>query len=336
MDKKYYCRILGITKEDPSLKEIKEAYEERIYKLNSADYADDSEYARKKIKQAEMAYKVLTGAAPGISKKQREFRFEKLKDAIERREGADLSEEAEYSEQRYEKHEERKKRSKFEPRRLKEDSTGDRTYTPKAAGPHIGGTMTYSTGKKKVIVLVIIAAVVILIGVTGVIATQVTSNFTQMMTGQFEDDYSSAGRTLSEDEIASIDSASEFCLNTDFYAGLDMSTVQKYAGSADMSEGEGQYGEADVYDGTFNILFNLGITNVSGFYDYITDEDDYYFLYDDKQCAETLIKWMNAPSYEEVAGATDKYTSEPILTLSEYMEYLERITYEKYEKQWSV
>lgn len=340
MDKRYYCRLLGITKEDPTQKEIKEAYQERIFKLNSAEYADDREYARKKIKQAEMAYKVLTGAAPGITKKQREDRFEKLKDAIELREGADVSEEAEYNEERYEENDEKplkkKASGKFKPRRLDSKPNSSQSGSGGFSNPYADQSMPRSTSRKKIGVIVIIAAVVILIGVTGLITSQVTSHFTEVFSGIPEEDYYSQGETLSEDDIEGIRSADEFCQQLDYYQGLDMSTVQEYSDNADMTEGEGEYGDAAIFDETFNILYNLGINNMPGFFAYITGEEDYYFSYDDRQCAETMIRWMNAPAYEDVAGATDIYTSQPILTLSEYMEYLERMTYEKYESQWSV
>ena len=42
MDKSYYCRVLGVG-EDASVQQIKKAYEERVKRLKSPDYADDSE-----------------------------------------------------------------------------------------------------------------------------------------------------------------------------------------------------------------------------------------------------------------------------------------------------
>ena len=68
MDKKYYYRMLGITRSNPTQQQIREAYDQRMAKLNSSDYEDDRQYARKKMKEATMAYSVLTGAAPSVTK----------------------------------------------------------------------------------------------------------------------------------------------------------------------------------------------------------------------------------------------------------------------------
>ena len=81
MDKKYYYRMLGITRSNPTQQQIREAYDQRMAKLNSSDYEDDRQYARKKMKEATMAYRVLTGAAPSVTKKQKRDYFEKFKDA---------------------------------------------------------------------------------------------------------------------------------------------------------------------------------------------------------------------------------------------------------------
>ena len=66
MDRNYYYRILGLN-ENATSKQIKQAYEERIAKLSSADYRDDPFYAEKKKRQATEAYRVLTGSAPPVS-----------------------------------------------------------------------------------------------------------------------------------------------------------------------------------------------------------------------------------------------------------------------------
>ena len=41
MDDRYYYRVLGITLSNPTEQQIKNAYEQRIAKLKSADYSDD-------------------------------------------------------------------------------------------------------------------------------------------------------------------------------------------------------------------------------------------------------------------------------------------------------
>ena len=92
MDKRYYYRILGLVGE-PTRDQIEAAYETRIAKLRSSDYGDDPLYARRKISEVTMAYKVLTGSAPPVSKGQKKMAFERFKDYIENREGNDTKEE---------------------------------------------------------------------------------------------------------------------------------------------------------------------------------------------------------------------------------------------------
>lgn len=47
MDKNYYYRVLGV-KKDATTQQIKKAYDDRIARLNSADYADDAAYVKKR------------------------------------------------------------------------------------------------------------------------------------------------------------------------------------------------------------------------------------------------------------------------------------------------
>lgn len=83
MDRNYYYRILGLS-EGATPNQIKKAYEKRMAKLDSADYRDDPEYVNKKKHQTTMAYKVLMGSAPPISKAQRKAGFERFKDNMQK------------------------------------------------------------------------------------------------------------------------------------------------------------------------------------------------------------------------------------------------------------
>lgn len=67
MDDRYYYRVLGITLSNPTEQQIKNAYEQRMAKLKSADYSDDKEYAHKKMKEASEAYRKLIGETPTSS-----------------------------------------------------------------------------------------------------------------------------------------------------------------------------------------------------------------------------------------------------------------------------
>ena len=86
MDRNYYYRILGV-RSDATPAQIRDAYNIRMARLDSADFADGPEYARRKKAQATQAYKVLMGVAPAATAAQKESRFERHKDRIERREG---------------------------------------------------------------------------------------------------------------------------------------------------------------------------------------------------------------------------------------------------------
>ena len=70
MDRNYYYRILGLN-ENATSKQIKQAYEERIAKLSSADYRDDPFYAEKKKRQATEAYRAVSYTHLDVYKRQR-------------------------------------------------------------------------------------------------------------------------------------------------------------------------------------------------------------------------------------------------------------------------
>ena len=70
MDKSYYCRVLGV-REDASVQQIKQAYEERVKRLKSGDYADEPEYASRKLSEAAYAYRVLLGGEVPSAKEGR-------------------------------------------------------------------------------------------------------------------------------------------------------------------------------------------------------------------------------------------------------------------------
>ena len=66
MDRNYYYRILGL-RSDATPAQIRDAYNIRMARLDSADFADEPEYARRKKAQATQAYKVLMGVAPAAT-----------------------------------------------------------------------------------------------------------------------------------------------------------------------------------------------------------------------------------------------------------------------------
>lgn len=175
---------IGITRSNPTQQQIREAYDQRMAKLNSSDYEDDRQYARKKMKEATMAYRVLTGAAPSVTKKQKRDYFEKFKDAMESREGNESADSAEFDEgmAQYKRSREREERaSERGYERARQEKTAYHS-----SGRNLSGNfqnITNSGNKKTMIGIIIAAAVVIIIGagvLFGNLADYLSENYLHM------------------------------------------------------------------------------------------------------------------------------------------------------------
>lgn len=320
MDRNYYYRILGLT-EGATGQQIKQAYETRMAKLDSDDYRDDPEYVAKKKRQTTEAYKVLTGSAPSSTKAQREARFERLKDYIEQKESG-----------------EKTSKGSFKP-------FGRVQYTPK--------------NKKLVFTVVVISVAIFVIAIVAAVmfagvdfSKNVSFDFLgshsdSSYSSDDSDDYSydyddldifddhyDSGYDIDEQE--QIDEAQQKLLDMDYYGGLDFSAVDGNADKIDWDYSVGSYGGSsddgidDTMDNTFSLMFSLQIYGVSDFFSYVTGEANYYFDHDDYDCAVALINWMGAPPFEDVAGCVDTYSGEPILTIADYLSYLESVINENY------
>lgn len=140
-------------------------------------------------------------------------------------------------------------------------------------------------------------------------------------------DYGAVTSTVTVEEQEAIDDAQSMCFGIDFYEGLDTSATSGNRDDVIWGEGTDEYAQGDLFDNTCYLLYSMGIYNVSGYFDYVTGIQDFFFEYDDADCAAVVVDFMGAPDFEEVAGAIDLYTGEPILIYSEYLQYLERIVY---------
>jgi len=282
MDRHYYYRLLGLTCE-ASQSQIKKAYETRMSKLNSPDYADDPEYRRKKKEQATMAYRVLTGSAPVPTRGQKKNRFERFKDALESSEEWDNDCDVCVDEEDKPSFKER-----FE-------------STIKQLPKKRKTTVTFSPNKAAVIPLFVIGfAILTVIGtIFAMIAEDGVSDFSE---------YDSM-----ETEISYID----------YYEELDFSQQVNYSAKVDWDEGADEYGTSDTYYVTRDILTVLGVNDADEFFWYITGDEYYYQEQDDLTCADVLIDWLGAPVFDEVAGARNEYTQERILSHADYLEYLD-------------
>ena len=286
MDRNYYYRILGLNEKATS-KQIKQAYEERIAKLSSADYRDDPFYAEKKKRQATEAYRVLTGSAPPVSNAQRRARFEKLKDRIEQKESGGRPQES------------------------------DSQDTYKEARPDYKNEYrkNSSGSKKKFVVPIIIVVAVILITVLGSVFFAVRdyvgeidfSNFNDIL-GNDSNDYTDIYSSIEDvSEKEQIEAAYETGLSLDYYSNLDTSAIAGNEENVQWTYGQGEYGGSedgsdDVFNSTFDVLYALEIYDMAGFYYYVTGDQEFFFNYDDYQCAATLIEYLSAPPFEEIAG----------------------------------
>lgn len=88
MDRAEYYRILGI-QQGASRAQIDRAYNERMKRLRSSDFADEREYADRKLRELKYAYSVVAGGAAPISEHQKLAHHARRKDDMEIAETAD-------------------------------------------------------------------------------------------------------------------------------------------------------------------------------------------------------------------------------------------------------
>ena len=288
MDRNYYYRVLGV-RSDATPAQIRDAYNNRMARLDSADFADEPEYAKRKKAQATQAYKVLMGVAPAATAAQKESRFERHKDRIERREG-------------------------FE----KDPFDEDMGSKIKFSLPKINlGKKAVKTTADKAKLTVAGSAITILITVIGLF-----SAIGDLMADDNSFNYSDF---YYQEEVYE---AEELTMMFDYSQNLDPSTAEVNQDNIDWSVGVDEYGVDPLSSDMMDILYCFGIYDIDEFFGYATGDEDYYMNSDDYFCADVLINWLNAPSFEEVAGQMNLYTGEVILSIADYIEYLEEFVYE--------
>ncbi len=292
MDRNYYYRVLGV-RPDATPAQIKAAYEARITRLNSADYDEEPEYARRKKEQATKAYRVIMGVSPVTTKAQKENRFEKLKDRIEKREGFD-------------------KDDLDEPKRSKIDFS-----LPKI---NLGKRAVRTTGDKAKLVVAATA-----LGVMITVISLISAIGGLISEFSYDPDYG-YDSTYTEE----IEAAEDACWYFDYYDELDTSTIAKNKDKIDWDAGVDEYGEEPLFTDMLDVMYWFNVYDMEEFFEYVTGDPEYYYSNDDYDCAVTMISWMGAPDFEDVAGATSSYSGEPILSLADYVEFLEEYVYEYY------
>lgn len=306
MDKSYYCRVLGV-REDASVQQIKKAYEERVKRLKSPDYADDSEYVSRKLGEAAYAYRVLLGAeAPTSTPKQRKNNYDKLKDSMHKEETA-----------RGGKTYQKVKKSGG----VISDASKNVAATVSAAGETLkkkaGKTVESVTGSKEAksvagIVFSIIIAVASL--AIGSCDSSPTPEYSYEDTAYMESSRQAVERILNR--------SGEY----DFFGHLDGSNPVpdekiEWEITDDISE--------QLWDLNLDLCSALGINNLQDAIGWYMDDDDYYYEASDYEISQLLAEIMGAPVFEEVAGMTVTDSDSAITDYSEYMIFLINIAWEQ-------
>lgn len=291
MDKNYYYRVLGV-KKDATAQQIKKAYDDRIARLNSADYADDAAYVKKKKMQAAEAYRVLTGESRPVSKDQHEARFEMFKDHLENKEGF-----------------------KKEKQPAEDDFTNKCKNVAVKIFPDLDGVIKKAeTIKPGTVITLIIVGVVVLSAISSIIM-----EFTYDPYAHIQDDY------IYGEEI---EQALEDCYTLPYYSMLDLSTREAAQKDVVLSESAYDYDDEEMSNAIFDILWELDIYDVNEFFGYTLGDEGFFSENSNYVCAQNLISWIGAPDFEEIAGATSQYDHELILTMNDYLDYLEECIYE--------
>ena len=304
MDKSYYCRVLGV-REDASIQQIKQAYEERVKRLKSPDYADDSEYVSRKLGEAAYAYRVLLGAeAP--SSKQRKNHYDKLKDSMEKDEttggGKTL-------------------------RKVRKsggaigDASKNVAATVSAAGEKLkvnaeetlGRVVNSKEAKSAMgIAFSIIIAVVSL--AVGACESDSTPEYSYEDTAYMESSRQAVERILNR--------SGEY----DFFGHLDGSNPVpdekiEWEITDDVSE--------QLWDLNLDLCSALDINNLQDAIGWYMDDENYYYNVPDYEISQRLAEIMGAPAFEEVAGMTVTDSDSAITDYSEYMIFLINIAWEQ-------
>lgn len=306
MDKSYYCRVLGV-REDASVQQIKQGYEERVKRLKSPDYADDSEYVSRKLGEAAYAYRVLLGAeAP--SSKQRKNHYDKLKDSMEKDEttggGKTL----------------RKVRKSSG---AIGDASKNVAATVSAAGERLkenaeetlGRVVNSKEAKSAMgIVFSIIIAVVSL--AVGACESDPTPEYTYEDTAYMESNRQAVERILNR--------SGEY----DFFGHLDGSNPVpdekiEWEITDDISE--------QLWDLNLDLCSALDINNLQDAMGWYMDDENYYYNVPDYEISQRLAEIMGAPAFEEVAGMTVTDSDSVITDYSDYMTFLINIAWEQTE-----
>ena len=311
MDNRYYYRLLGV-RENATKDQIKAAYEQRTKRLKLPDYADDPEYAARKMAELRHAYQVLTGSAAPVTKDQKRARFEKIKDALDG--GEDTIKETKKEFKRNSEQERvgiKSLKSRNTEYSSRSPRTGSRTEVRlgRTADGKIAAQQVAKeplSGKAiKNIIGVVVAAVVLLIGLVDSCMPDI----------YYDDSYDAAYLAEMQETIDEV-SSTEF----DFNSYLDDSKQEENRDQIQWEVSEEVY--SALWEQSYDLANVLNIYSMSDTIEYITGDSEYYWEHDDLDCAIAFVSIMNPPSFEEIAGMEDLYNKETILDYGDYMNFL--------------
>lgn len=314
MDKRYYYRLLGVH-EDATDAQIREAYEEKLQKLKGDDYADDPEYVRRKTAEVKNAYSVLTGKDAPATKAQREARFERLKDALDQGEDGVETLKAKLRRAANDVEDVDERRESTE----QEGGTGGKrvVYT-------YGGTNAQNRSKSKMTKGKIVTICIVLWIAFGIISAVI--DFAAIDFSSVEDDTGTDNaRVYDTMTIETVDNILKIGGAYDYEGHLNDKKIEKNldrvtwsAEDADEeAAGEQMFLLLDAfycprYDEAIDYMAEAYGDGSAGFYE---ENDDY-------TCMLMVLYCIDAPSYESVAGMTNTYRDEAILTYTDYFHFI--------------
>ncbi len=344
MDRADYYRILGV-QPGASRAQMDRAYNERMKRLKSSDYADEREYADRKMRELKYAYSVVSGGAAPVSDHQKLARHERRKDDMEIAEIADsflgnLSGQMKAAAERVKQsagsalsHPEGS-HSHRNDRHVNTDWDGSQNRSRKSAGgqrlvndvegARRSGQSTVRSfntsaddGKTLKTVVGIIVALIAL--VPSLISSCESS----------EPDYSDAfpeesivwteeyDDTVSEVDQLLYDKVSDY----DYDGWLDYSEA---AQNQDTVIDDMVYLPEDDETYTQQLAVTLGLDSAEAAITYLSEGyDEVYWQNTDYENAWLLgLTLMDAPPFEEIAGCISLYSGEPIIDHGTYLQFL--------------
>ena len=302
MDKSYYYRVLG-AREGASAQQIKQAYEERVKRLKSPDYADDPEYVERKLREAAEAYRVVLGGSAPSAEKQHKKSYEKLKDSMEKGEAS------------------RSTKPRRTVRDASQNAAADVAAQVSAAGKKLKkkadktlDSVSDSKEAKSALGIAVSVLIAVITLAAGSCDTYSTPEYVYEDMAYMESSRQAVERILNR--------SGEY----DFFGHLDGSNPVpdekiEWEITDEISE--------ELWGLNIDLCSALDIFSLHDAVCWYMDDEDYYYEASDYEISQLLVEIMGAPAFEEVAGMTVTDTDQVITDYSDYMRLLIDIAWEQ-------